>query len=152
MMRKHGDKFAASAIDPFRLLAAAVGVRASTRNLLAILQKREETRQVASLVTVKARSCAESETSPISCHIRSRRWLLEPMTSGEPMHLQEISRRYVLLQAEIKKQMSSSQKWRQLPASLDRLNTLRQQYLAAKRSFDLLTEEGEKLAHHRPVH
>jgi len=74
------------------------------------------------------------------------------MTSGEPMHLQEISRRYVLLQADIKKQMSSSQKWRQLPASLDRLNTLRQQYLAAKRSFDLLNEEGEKLAHHQPVH
>jgi hypothetical protein len=68
------------------------------------------------------------------------------------MHPETISRRYAQLRAEIKGQMSASQKWRNLPAMLDQLHMLRTQYLAAQRSFDLLTEDSEKLAFRTALH
>lgn len=61
------------------------------------------------------------------------------------------TRRYTLLQAEIRSLMASSHTWRALPAMLDQLATLRTQYLAARRSFDSLTEDSERLACQRCV-
>lgn len=66
------------------------------------------------------------------------------------MHPDRISRQYARVRDDLKQQMSASRKWQSLPALLDELHTLRQQYLAARRSLDLLTEESEKLAV-RPV-
>lgn len=68
------------------------------------------------------------------------------------MNPKNLSRRYVLLQAEIKSLMSSSEKWRALPAMLDQLHLLRTQYLAAHRSLECLTEDGERLAFRRVLH
>lgn len=68
------------------------------------------------------------------------------------MHPESFSRRYALLQAEIKQQMSACEKWRTLPALLDQLHTLRKQYFAAKRCLNLLTEDSEKLASRQLVH
>jgi len=73
-------------------------------------------------------------------------------TFGKVMHLNNLARRYSLLQAEIKMHMSTSEKWRHMPALLDQLNMLRNQYLAAKRSFELLSEESEKLACRKALH
>jgi hypothetical protein len=68
------------------------------------------------------------------------------------MHPESLSRQYSLLQAEIRKQLSSSQKWCALPAMLDQLDTLRTQYLAATRSINLLTEGSERVAFRKAVH
>lgn len=68
------------------------------------------------------------------------------------MHPDRISRQYARVRDDLKQQMSTSRKWRSLPALLDELHALRQQYLAARRSLDLLTEESEKLAVRQVLH
>lgn len=68
------------------------------------------------------------------------------------MHPDRISRQYKRVRDDLKQQMSTSRKWQSLPALLDELHKLRQQYLAARRSLDLLTEESEKLALREVLH
>lgn len=68
------------------------------------------------------------------------------------MHPNSISRQYACLRDDLRQQMSATRKWRSLPALLDELHALRQQYLVAQRALDQLTEESERLAHREPLH
>jgi hypothetical protein len=75
----------------------------------------------------------------------------EPLAT-DLMRPESISRRYALLRAEIQRRMVASEKWSSLPVLLDELHQLRQQYVAARRSLDCLTEESERLAFRKALH